>query len=248
MSFTMLPFPENHIQQSVVLLNISHKPLFLLTIIFSYSTLYVKYKHNVELWRSKMGKLFMTEQDIKTLMTLAKKQPRDHLLFRLMACTGLRVSDLVRLRRDQMVEKNGHIITVLRVKMKKTDKWIERALREDTREALLQYMGARHDTLPWLFISQSRRTKFHTPGPLTRSAAHLIVKKYLKMLYPESLIQGTSTHVLRRSIAKIINRKTGRIETAQEWLGHTSTAHTRIYIDAEDYRDKANGVVAALDI
>lgn len=38
------------------------------------------------------------------------------------------------------------------------------------------------------------------------------------------------------------------IETAQEWLGHTSTAHTRAHIDAEDYREKANGVVAELDI
>jgi hypothetical protein len=28
----------------------------------------------------------------------------------------------------------------------------------------------------------------------------------------------------------------------------TSTAHTRAYIDAEDYREKANGVVAELDI
>jgi integrase len=84
--------------------------------------------------------------------------------------------------------------------------------------------------------------------PLTRSAAHLIVKKCLGMIYPASLIQGTATHVLRRSIAKLINRKTGRIETAQEWLGHSSTAHTRAYIDAEDYREKANGVVAGLDI
>lgn len=80
------------------------------------------------------------------------------------------------------------------------------------------------------------------------TTAHLIVKKYLTMIYPASLIQGTATYVLRRSIAKLINRKTGRIETAQEWLGHSSTAHTRAYIDAEDYREKANGVVAALDI
>ena len=37
-------------------------------------------------------------------------------------------------------------------------------------------------------------------------------------------------------------------EAPQEWLGHTSTAHTRAYIDAEDYREKANGVVAELDM
>jgi len=61
-------------------------------------------------------------------------------------------------------------------------------------------------------------------------------------------IQGTAADVLRRSIAKLINRKTGRIVTAQEWLGHTSTSYTRAYIDAEDYRERANGVVAGLDI
>jgi len=65
----------------------------------------------------------------------------------------------------------------------------------------------------------------------------------------EILIEDSSdTHILHRSIAKLINRKTGRIETAQEWLGYASTAHTPAYIDAEDYREKANGVVAGLDI
>jgi integrase len=49
-------------------------------------------------------------------------------------------------------------------------------------------------------------------------------------------------------VAKLINRKAGRIETAQEWLGHTSTAHTRAYVDAEDYREEVNRVVAGLDI
>ncbi len=40
----------------------------------------------------------------------------------------------------------------------------------------------------------------------------------------------------------------GEGETPAKWLGHTSTAHTRASIDAEDYREKANGVVAGLDI
>jgi hypothetical protein len=64
------------------------------------------------------------------------------------------------------------------------------------------------------------------PGALTRSAAHQIVQKYLDMIYPASLIQGA----------------------AQEWLEHASAAHTRAYIDAEDYKEKANEAVAGLDI
>jgi integrase len=146
------------------------------------------------------------------------------------------------------VDNDGQIVRVLRVKMAKTDKWIERSLRDDAREAVKAYLATRQDSHPWLLISQSPRTKFDTPGPLTRSAAHLIIKKYLRMIYLASLIQGAATHVLRRSIAKLINRKTGRIKTAQEWRGYANTAHTRAYIDAEDYREKANGVVASLDI
>jgi integrase/recombinase XerD len=190
----------------------------------------------------------MSEQDIKILMTLAKKDPRDYALLKLMASTGLRVSDIVRLRRDQMIDNDGQVVRSLRVKMAKTERWIDRTLREDAREAVQDYLATRDDSYPWLFISQSSRTKYSLPGGLTRSAAHHIVKKYLAMIYPASLIKGTATHVLRRSVAKLINRKTGRIETAQEWLGHTSTAHTRAYIDAEDFREKANGVVAGLDI
>jgi integrase len=132
--------------------------------------------------------------------------------------------------------------------MAKTERWIDCFLREDAREAVRDYLAGRGDSQPWLFISQSRRTKYRVAGPLTRSAAHQIIKKYLVLIYPANLIQGVATHVLRRSIAKLINRKTGRIETAQEWLGHTSTAHTRAYIDAEYYREKANGIVAGFDI
>ena len=46
-----------------------------------------------------MSKLFMTEQDIKTLMTLARKEPRDYALMKLMASTGLRISDIAGLLR-----------------------------------------------------------------------------------------------------------------------------------------------------
>ncbi len=52
---------------------------------------------------------------------------------------------------------------------------------------------------------------------------------------------GDRPRPLRLFISELINRKTGRIETAQEWLGRTSTAHTRTYIDAEGYRAKLAG-------
>jgi hypothetical protein len=77
----------------------------------------------------------MSEQNTKTLMTLAQKDPREYALLKLMASTGFRISDIVRLRRDQLIESDGDIVRTLRVKMTKTADWIERALPDDTREA-----------------------------------------------------------------------------------------------------------------
>ena len=84
----------------------------------------------------------------------------------------------MRLRREDLIDSDGEIVRALRIKMEKTDKWIERALRDDTREAIKTYLGTRMDAYPWLFISRSRRTKFHTPGSLTRSAVHLVIKRW----------------------------------------------------------------------
>jgi hypothetical protein len=76
-----------------------------------------------------------------------------------------------------MIDSDGQVVRALRVKMEKTEKMIDRSLREDAREAVRDYLASRNDFYPWLFISQSRRTKFLVPGPLTRSAVHQIVKK-----------------------------------------------------------------------
>jgi len=80
--------------------------------------------------------------------------------------------------------------------------------------------------------------------PTLRAAPIVGLERALELCEKVMLL----AHSPHQQIVKLINRKTGRIETAQEWLGHSSTAHTRAYIDAEDIREKANGVVAALDI
>ena len=50
------------------------------------------------------------------------------------------------------------------------------------------HLATREDSYPSLFISQSRTTKFHVPGPFSRSTVHLIIKKYRGLLYPASVI------------------------------------------------------------
>ena len=150
-----------------------------------------------------MSKLFMSEQDIKTLMTLAKKDPRDYALLKLMASTGLRVSDIVRLRRDEMVDSDREIVRSLRIKMAKTDRWIDRALREDAREAVQEYLcdseGSRYegesielaarDLQPYAEKAHENASEFLTEVP---ESGEQLLDKLVEQLATEGLHMALS--------------------------------------------------------
>jgi integrase len=192
-----------------------------------------------------MSKLFLSEARINELLSLAEPYARDNCLFRLALCTGLRVSDLIKLRICQVVDTDGLPIRSLRVKMKKTKKYIERPLREDCRQAIAKYVAERQDRNPYLFRPDSHNSKASL-HPISRQAAHGIYRKYLEKMYPWSVLQGTGCHVTRRSVAKIISDKAGRIEPATQFLGHRSIQTTMHYIDMDQYGQKADGIVQSL--
>ncbi len=69
-------------------------------------------------------------------------------LLKLMASTGLRVSDIVRLQRAQILDSDGQVVRALRIKMAETERWIDRSLREDARETVRDYLATRNDSYP----------------------------------------------------------------------------------------------------
>ena len=83
--------------------------------------------------------------------------------------------------------------------------------------------------------------------PLHPEAVYATIVKHYAEVAGIS-VPGFCVHSLRATAATNALDHQADIARVQEWLGHSSTAHTRAYIDAEDYREKANGVVAALDI
>jgi integrase len=190
--------------------------------------------------------LFLDEAQIHRLLELAKDNPRDYALFQLAACTALRGSDLLRLKRADVVDRNGEVVRLLRLKMKKTERYIERPLRDDCRTALARLIEGRKDSNPYLFASANPLYTKHLQ-PLHRASYHKLMKFYLAKLYPVSILKGSSTHTLRRSVAKLVYNKSGRLETATLLLGHTSPVSTMIYIDADEIRETANGIVDSLD-
>ena len=191
-----------------------------------------------------MPKLFLNEKSIGKLLSTAKESTRDFALLHLAASTALRGSDILKIKRTDMIDQDGEIVRVLRVRMKKTGEFISRPLRDDCRAAVMAWLASRTDRNPYLFCAQSNHARGYSP--MTRMSYHRIIKYYLAKLYPASELQGCSTHTLRRSLAKLVYKRAGRIEPASMLLGHRNPANTLVYIDALDLEATANGIVATL--
>ena len=189
-------------------------------------------------------KLFLNERQISHLLVLASPIPRDHALFHVALSAGLRVSDLTRIMRQDVVV-DGDIAPSLRLRMQKTKKYVERPLRPDCRAALRRYLDGRRDGNPYLFAPESPNT-LKSNGPMNRSSIHRIYKRYLGQLFTRAELRGNSCHVTRRSVAKLIALKTGRVEPATAFLGHKSVASTMAYIDLDSFGQKADETVGGL--
>jgi len=199
-------------------------------------------------------KIFLQIKEIRQWLKLAERNPRDHALFHVAFSTGLRISDILTLRREDFIDADEAIIRTLRVKIRKTKKWIDRPLRADCRRSVERYLGLRVDDNPYMFPANRRDPKKNPfvisnwDQPMNRMTSHRLYKKYLRMLFPESMLARASTHTPRRSMAKIISEETGRIEPASKYLGHSSVQSTQTYIDMDSWEQKANEVVVELEI
>lgn len=176
---------------------------------------------------------FLNLEQIKRLLeapNLAQKTGlRDRAILESLFSTGLRVSELVALNRDQfkikentkdleisIVGKGGKIRTVY---------FSERALYW-----LKQYLETRNDKEKALFINY--RSKTGAKRLSTRSVEN-IVKKYALLA---GLPVNTTPHVLRHSFATDLLIKGVDLRTVQEFLGHRNIATTQIYTHVTNAR------------
>lgn len=189
-------------------------------------------------------KLFLDEGHIQQLLRNSYPFPRDHALFHLALATGFRAGDLLALKRED-IAPYGTVSCFLLIKMQKTGKMVERELPAACRAALRNYLERRVDTNPYLFVSESNNSR-DKDKPLNRSSLQRIIKSYLRAWFTEEELRGNACHVTRRSIAKIISDKAGRIEPASRFLGHTSIANTVAYLDMDQYGKQADEIVKSM--
>lgn len=165
-----------------------------------------------------LEKLFKAP-DEKTLQGL-----RDRAILETFFSTGMRISELVALTRDQVRVRSGMKELELGIVGKggkaRTVYFSERALG-----TLGKYLGTRKDNEKALFINY--RAKSGSPKRLTPRSIEIMIKRSaLKAGLPVDMI---TPHVLRHSFATDLLNQGVDLRTIQEFLGHRHIAATQIY-------------------
>jgi len=139
---------------------------------------------------------------------------RDRAMLELLYATGLRVSELVGLRRGEVNLEMGLVRCVGKGSKERIVPVGRPAL-----EALGQYLGAREDASPALFLGNRGRS-------LSRVSCWRMIGRYARQAGIKTAI---SPHTLRHSFATHMLDGGADLRTIQELLGHVSVATTQIY-------------------
>lgn len=170
-----------------------------------------------------------------TSKNLIMIQHRDKALLELLFSAGLRVSELVKLKKDQVnVTKEEFTI---QGKGKKTRIVF---LSEQARYWIKKYLSLRTDANSYLFVAHDKRkgTAIRKSGnsdemeePLTPRSVQRLVQKYSKVA---GVTKNVTPHTLRHSFATDLLQNGADIRSVQSMLGHSSITTTQIYTHITD--------------
>ena len=155
---------------------------------------------------------------------------RDRAIIELLYSGGLRVTELVGLNRDSInLERREFMVRGKGSKDRPI--FISKSAAERVRD----YLDARTDSLPALFLNNSRNTQaVDTSGNyrrMTVRSVERIVEKYAKLA---GITKHVSPHTLRHSFATDLLMNGADLRSVQSMLGHADISTTQIYTHVTD--------------
>jgi type 1 fimbriae regulatory protein FimB len=160
---------------------------------------------------------FLGEAEIAALLDAARKgrhRARDHLLILMMYRHGLRVSELIALRLEDLNLKEARVW----IPRLKNGLSVEQPIAGDELRAIRRWLASRQDYLPWLFISERGQ-------PFTRQAINYIVGQAAG----RAGLSGVHPHTLRHSCGFSLANRGHDLRLIQDYLGHRDPKHTVHY-------------------
>ncbi|MBR3368834.1 tyrosine-type recombinase/integrase [Candidatus Saccharibacteria bacterium] len=155
---------------------------------------------------------------------------RDRAIIELLFSGGLRVSELIKLNRDSInLEKHEFVVRG------KGNKDRPIFVSNSATEAIKNYLCVRHDSLPALFLNNSRNQQaVDTSGDfrrLTPRSIQRIIEKYAKKA---GITKHVTPHTLRHSFATDLLMNGADLRSVQALLGHSNISTTQIYTHVTD--------------
>ncbi|MFA6250580.1 MAG: tyrosine-type recombinase/integrase [Candidatus Shapirobacteria bacterium] len=156
---------------------------------------------------------------------------RDKAILELLFSTGLRVSELMALNRDQInintrefgvIGKGGRSRVVF--------------ISKRAASFLDRYLKARTDHFRALFVNYAKRKELVVEEAKARLSARSVQRMVAKYVRKANLPVLASPHTLRHSMATDLLRGGADLRSVQEILGHKNIATTQIYTHVTDAR------------
>lgn len=154
---------------------------------------------------------------------------RDRAIIELLFSSGLRVSELANLNRDHVNTRRREFM--VRGKGQKDRPVFIGAAAAGRVE---DYLAARLDNLPPLFLSYSRNNATTTSGDyrrLTTRSIQRIITSYARLA---GITKHVSPHTMRHSFATDLLMNGADIRSVQSMLGHSNISTTQVYTHVTD--------------
>lgn len=172
---------------------------------------------------------FLSPEEVRRLIEHAplskKTEARDRAIMETLFSTGLRISELVSLNRDQVDLKRREFTVIGKGRKARLIFLTERAAT-----AIEHSLAVRDDAFPPLFVNTRRtRTIERFDGEQRRLGPVSIQTLVRRAALKAGIRKKVTPHVLRHSFATTLLQHGADLRSVQEMLGHASITTTQIY-------------------